>query len=137
VPVRYGRTEASVLSFAREQLHEGVQLARIALRSHESSTFHKHTVTRDTFFVMAGRLTIDLRVGKAEPASAYRCLNASEIMLRNGPGGALVHRVLLDAGHVCVVEPGVVHCAMNLDPDPCHFLCIEGIGEYDFVEADS
>jgi quercetin dioxygenase-like cupin family protein len=46
-----------------------------------------------------------------------------------------VRRFVLDPGDVFVIQPGVVHCAMNLDPEPCHFLCIEGIGEYDFNEA--
>jgi hypothetical protein len=32
-----------------------------------------------------------------------------------------------------VIEPEVVHCASNLDEEPCHFLCIEGIGRYDFL----
>jgi mannose-6-phosphate isomerase-like protein (cupin superfamily) len=124
-----------VLAFQRDQLCEGVHLARIALRQAENSTFHTHTITRDTFFVMAGRLTIEIRVGTLDPSGHYHAVCAprgdgSSVSIRGA-----THRVVLHPGDVCVVEPGVIHCAMNLDPEPCHFLCIEGVGEYDFNEV--
>ena len=131
---RHGRTEASVLSFTREQVCDGVQLARIALRPGESSTFHSHTATRDTFFVMHGQLSIDIRVGSRDPTSLYHAVYVRELEPRQNVGGELVHRLHLTPGDVCIIVPGVVHCASNLTASACHFLCIEGVGAYDFIE---
>jgi mannose-6-phosphate isomerase-like protein (cupin superfamily) len=135
MPKTHGRTEATVLAFQREHVFEGVHLARIGLRQAENSTFHTHTSTRDTFFVMAGRLTVDIRVGDAPPSQQYHVLRVGTSDESNMSVRGTTHRVLLYPGDVCVVEPRVVHCAMNLDSDPCHFLCIEGVGEYDFIEV--
>lgn len=133
---RRGRTEDSVLSFQRDEVFEGVHVARVGLRKGENSTFHHHTQTRDTFFVMAGRLTIDVRVGPGvHPSNNYQLLRASASDRTNMSERGEIHRVVLEPGDVFVIQPGVVHCAMNLDPEPCHFLCIEGIGEYDFNEV--
>ena len=134
---RHGRTEATVLAFQRDRVFEGVHVARIGLRQAENSTFHSHTETRDTFFVMAGRLTIDIRVDASTTVLPYRLLKVGTDSDRSPDRdrSTPIHRLVLHPGDVCVVEPGVVHCAMNLDPEPCHFLCIEGIGEYDFREV--
>jgi mannose-6-phosphate isomerase-like protein (cupin superfamily) len=125
--------ERAVLGFRREALAEGVQLARVALRRGESSLFHHHTRTRDTFYVLSGELVVTLRV--AVGSSGYHLLSAErrEMPGLNGP----VTRVVLGCGDVLVVEPGVVHCAANLAETPCEFLCIEGPGEYDFVQEDA
>jgi quercetin dioxygenase-like cupin family protein len=135
---RHGRTEATVLAFQRDQVFEGVQIARVGLRQAENSTFHSHSLTRDTFFVMAGRLTIEIHVGPGDVSLQYHVLKVSSPdrsnTTRMSERGS-VHRIVLQPGDVCVIEPGVVHCALNLDPEPCHFLCIEGIGEYDFKEV--
>jgi len=135
----HGRTEATVLAFQRDLVHDGVHVARIGLRTAENSTFHAHSTTRDTFYVMAGRLTIDVRIGPESPVQPYRVLRVSRPSdsLDDCEPNAAKHRLVLHPGDVCVVEPGVVHCAMNLDREPCHFLCIEGIGEYDFREVES
>ena len=131
----HGRTERSVLAFQRDPVFAGVHVARIGLRQAENSTFHHHTTTRDTFFVMSGRLTIDIRVDDTGAPSAYKLLCVSSVPEAVTAKRTGLQRVILQPGDVCVIEPGVVHCAMNLDPEPCHFLCIEGIGEYDFKEV--
>ena len=130
----HGRTERTVLAFQRDPVFAGVHVARIGLRQAENSTFHHHTTTRDTFFVMAGRLTIDIRADSSDSPAAYQVLRVSSVPEGTSQRTGL-QRVILQPGDVCVIEPGVVHCAMNLDPEPCHFLCIEGIGEYDFNEV--
>ncbi len=129
-----GRTEDSVLAFQRDRVFDGVHVARVGLRQGENSTFHRHTRTRDTFFVMAGRLTIDVHVG-AQSSNNYHVLKVGVSTQSNMSERGAIHRVVLEPGDVFVIQPGVVHCAMNLDPEPCHFLCIEGIGEYDFNEV--
>jgi len=43
------------------------------------------------------------------------------------------HELRILPGEVLVLEPQVVHCASNLEDAPCRFLCIEGIGRYDFI----
>jgi quercetin dioxygenase-like cupin family protein len=137
---RHGRTEATVLAFQRERVFEGVHIAQVGLRTAENSTFHSHTVTRDTFFVMAGRLTIEIHLRTGDSSLQYHLLKVGSADgsndARMSERGS-VQRIVLSPGDVCVIEPGVVHFAMNLDPEPCHFLCIEGIGEYDFKEVGS
>ena len=175
---RQAEIESSVLGFDRRQVHDGVQLARIGLRKGEASSFHHHTITRDTFFVMGGALTITLHLSadqseraaqasevanrnstlqatrttsSASPSStpsgalgdnaqsagngSYRSLSATPPRIERLGDGREVHRVRLLPGEVFVIEPNVVHCASNLDEEPCHFLCIEGIGSYDFVQT--
>jgi len=126
--------EAKILGFSRERLFEGVHMARVALRKGESSTRHLHTRTRDVFFVMSGRLTITVHVPHARPVQGYRALSSSVDVQQAGDGGA-IHRLLLGPGEVAVIYPGAVHSATNLDAEPCHFLCIEGVGEYDFIQV--
>lgn len=132
---RHERNEASVLHFARERLADGVHVANIALRRGENSLFHVHTETRDTFYVMSGRLTVHVRVAQAAAELGYRGLLSTPPEVVTAADGETTHRVVVLAGEVLVIDPGVVHCAMNLDDDACKFLCIEGVGAYDFVEV--
>lgn len=132
---RHERNEAAVLHFAREKIADDVHVATIALRRGENSLFHVHTETRDTFYVMSGRLTVHVRVGQQAESLGYRGLVASSPEITAGANGETTHRVVVLPGEVLVIDPGVVHCAMNLDDEPCKFLCIEGVGTYDFVEV--
>jgi mannose-6-phosphate isomerase-like protein (cupin superfamily) len=132
---RHERNEASVLHFARDRLSDGVHVANIALRRGENSLFHVHTKTRDTFYVMSGRLTVHVRVAQGADEVGYRGLLSTSPEVMKAPDGELTHRVAVLPGEVLVIDPGVVHCAMNLDDDACKFLCIEGVGSYDFVEV--
>lgn len=130
---RQEEREASVLYFRRDEPFEGVKVARIGLRRGENSSFHLHTVTRDTFYVMAGRLTITIQIGPV-PWPSYRSLAQQPVEVSTLPDGREIHRARLAPGDVFIIEPGTLHCAANLDEADCHFLCIEGIGRYDFVE---
>jgi len=129
--------EASVQSFRREQLGEGVQVAHVTLRKGETSLLHSHTVTRDTFYIVAGCLTLTLYEHENSAASSYRAVSAgsAEPQVREARNGRVL-RFRLQPGETFVIEPGVVHCAANLDDEACSFLCIEGIGAYDFVLAE-
>src|SRR5436190_14109592 len=132
------QNEARVLHFRRELVREGVHIAHVGLRRGESSLFHYHSTTRDTFYVMGGALTVTLMVEQhVEPPTPYRALVGAEVTVARRAGGGEVHKVRLSPGGVLVVEPRVLHCAANVDEAPCHFLCIEGVGAYDFVEADA
>jgi hypothetical protein len=66
---------------------------------------------------------------------SFRAINAGRPEVREATD-AHVLRFRLHPGDVLVIEPGVVHCAANLDDEPCSFLCIEGVGAYDFVLAE-
>lgn len=132
---RHERNEASVLHFVRDRLTDGVHVANIALRRGENSLFHVHSETRDTFYVMSGRLTVHVRVLQDATALGYRGLFSTPAEVVSGADGVQTHRVAILPGEVLVIDPGVVHCAMNLDDDACKFLCIEGVGTYDFVEV--
>ena len=84
---------------------------------------------------MAGRLTLMVYPNGASPDPPYRLVTPIQVVVREGVGGRQVHQVSLAPGDVLVMEPGVVHCAANVDEAPCHFMCIEGIGTYDFIEV--
>jgi mannose-6-phosphate isomerase-like protein (cupin superfamily) len=127
--------EANVLAFTREKLFDGVHMARVALRQGESSLFHRHTRTRDVFFVMKGRLTITIRLPTPERLAAYQSLSSTLYRIDRAHGGEFLHTLLVLPGEVVAIEPGTVHCAANMDEAPCHFVCVEGVGDYDFVEA--
>jgi mannose-6-phosphate isomerase-like protein (cupin superfamily) len=124
--------ERQALSFRRERLTEGVQVAHVAVRQGENSLSHHHSRTRDTFYVMSGQLTVTVHVG-AVPRP-YHVIASRQPMETCDGAGRPVHRVFLGAGEVLVVEPSVVHCAANLHEEVCRFLCIEGVGEYDFIQ---
>lgn len=124
--------ERSVLHFRRERLHEGVQVAHVAVRRGENSLYHHHTRTRDTFYVMSGRLSVTLRIEGG--GTGYHLISKEPPRIEQDVAGRSIHRVTLVPGDVLVVEPGVVHCAANLHEDVCRFLCIEGVGEYDFIQ---
>jgi len=130
--------EASIQSFRRERLGEGVQVAHVTLRRGESSLMHSHTRTRDTFYIVSGCLTLTLYEREDGPNPSHRALNAgsAEVRASETSASARVLRFRLHPGESFVIEPGVVHCAANLDADACSFLCIEGFGAYDFVLAE-
>lgn len=136
--------EASIQSFRRERLSEGVQVAHVTLRRGETSLLHSHTRTRDTFYILAGCLTLTLHEATGTPNPAFHLISAASDTstptrqpndVRETNSGR-THRIRLRPGAVFVIEPGVVHCAANLDDQACSFLCIEGVGEYDFVLAE-
>lgn len=126
--------ERRVLLFRREQLAEGVQMAHVAIRKGENSLLHHHTRTRDTFYVMSGELTVTLHVDDMVTTKPYHAVSSTPVRISHDESGRPIHRVTLVSGDVLVVEPGVVHCAANLRDNVCRFLCIEGVGEYDFIQ---
>jgi len=131
--------EASIQSFRRERLGDGVQVAHVTLRQGESSLLHSHTRTRDTFYIVAGCLTLTLYERADGPSPSFQSIHTAPAethdQTRSAKNGR-VHRFRLVPGSVFVIEPGVVHCAANLDHEACSFLCIEGVGEYDFILAE-
>jgi quercetin dioxygenase-like cupin family protein len=134
-PARHLENEARILHFRRDNVGPGVHVAHVGLRHGESSLPHFHTTTRDTFYVMSGRLTVTVRPDPSR-GPAYRCLCESPPEVQKEQGGRETHKIRLRPGDVLIIEPNVVHCAANVDAEACHFLCVEGIGDYDFIEAD-
>jgi len=129
--------ERSLLGFRREQLADGIQVAHVTARRGENSLLHHHTRTRDTFYVLAGHLTVTLHLpADSIPSHCYNSLCRVTPVISPGRAGQQTHRVQLAAGDVLVIEPGVVHCASNLHDAICRFLCIEGVGDYDFIQED-
>jgi quercetin dioxygenase-like cupin family protein len=127
--------EARIQSFRRERVAEGVQIAHVTLRRGESSLLHSHTMTRDTFYIASGCLTLTVFEDTGTPQPSFQSITARPAEVRK-QGAGRVLRFRLGAGDVLVIEPGVVHCAANLDDEACSFLCIEGVGAYDFVLAE-
>ncbi len=135
--VTAAENERSILGFRRERLAEGVQVAHVAARRGENSLLHYHTRTRDTFYGLSGELTGTLHLASdVIPSSCYQALCASKPSVSPGAAGQHIHRVQLSAGEVLVIQPRVVHCAANLRDEVCRFLCIEGVGDYDFIQQD-
>lgn len=129
--------ESALLGFRREPLADGVQVAHIAARRGENSLLHHHTWTRDTFYVLSGQLTLTLHLpADAIPSSCYHSLCGVKPIVSHAVDRKQLHRVQLGPGDVFVIEPGVVHCASNLHDTICRFLCIEGVGEYDFIQEE-
>lgn len=129
--------EQSILEFRRERLAEGVQVAHVAARKGENSLLHHHTRTRDTFYVLSGQLTVTVYVKDDDnPQGCYHAVAAQPPLVSATVAGQRIHRVVLVPGDVLVIEPGVVHCAANLHDTVCRFLCIEGVGDYDFIQED-
>ena len=129
--------ENRILGFRREQLADGVQVAHVAARRGENSLLHHHTRTRDTFYVLTGQLTVTLHLAADSISSdCYHSLCRVKPIISLGVAGQQTHRVQLAPGDVLVIEPGVVHCASNLHDAVCRFLCIEGVGDYDFIQED-
>jgi quercetin dioxygenase-like cupin family protein len=127
--------ESGVLAFRRECIQEGVHLARIAIRPGETSTPHYHPVTRDVFYVMAGVLTVTVEVPADATTPLYDSLAAAMPKIVPTEAGTQIHTIRLEAGEILAVNPPAVHCTSNAGDEPCSFLCIEGIGEYQFVPA--
>jgi mannose-6-phosphate isomerase-like protein (cupin superfamily) len=129
--------ERTILGFRRETLADGVQVAHVAARRGENSLLHHHTRTRDTFYVLSGELTVTLHLASdAIPSSCYSAVCALKPSVSPGSAGQHIHRVQLLPGEVLVIQPRVVHCAANLRDEVCRFLCIEGVGDYDFIQQD-
>ena len=128
--------ESKLLGFRREQLADGIQVAHVAARRGENSLLHRHTRTSDTFYVLTGQLTVTLYLEpESIPSDCYHVLSKARPVVSPGAAGSRqTHRVQLTAGDVLVIEPGVVHCASILHDAICRFLCIEGVGEYDFIQ---
>jgi quercetin dioxygenase-like cupin family protein len=125
--------ERGVLSFRRENIDEGVHVARVALAPGQTSTFHHHTSTSDTFYVTSGCLSVTIRVDPSHGAPQYRALCANPPRAERLESGHEVLRFDLLPGDVLVVLPHVVHAATNIAESPCGFLCIEGVGPYEFI----
>jgi mannose-6-phosphate isomerase-like protein (cupin superfamily) len=129
--------EGGVLAFRRERLEEGVHLARISIRPGETSTPHYHPTTRDIFYVMSGVLTVAVEVNPDDASPPYRFLCAGDPEVARIEDGKKIHRVRLMPGDILAVNPLAVHCTSNAGETPCSFLCIEGIGDYKFVQVTS
>ena len=137
-PMKDGTTqeaiERGVRGFRRERIEEGVHLARIDVMPGETSTPHYHPSTKDVFYVMSGVLTVAVEVDEgALPPYQTLCARAPESV--DAENGKHVHKIHLQPGDILVINAFAVHCTSNLGDIPCSFLCIEGIGEYKFIQV--
>ena|SRR3990167_2329607 len=132
--------ESKVLYFNRVSLADDVKMATVKLRPGESSLFHFHTQTRDTFYIIAGRLTITLLVDAEQAETGYHAFSQNEFEilqhLQPVPKDKRWEKHFLSAGDSFVIHPNIIHCAANDSDNVCEFLCIEGVGKYDFIEAN-
>ena len=132
--------ESKILYFNRVSLSDDVKMATVKLRPGESSLFHFHTITRDTFYIIAGRLSVTLLVDIDSGVTAYHHFGSHEFEivqhLQPVPKGKRWEKHTLNAGDSFVIHPNTVHCAANDSEQVCEFLCIEGVGAYDFIEAN-
>jgi hypothetical protein len=101
--------EASVQSFRRERLGDGAQVAHVTLRRGESSLLHSHTRTRDTFYIVAGSLTLTLYEDENTPTPSFHALSTGRPEVRERNAGRVL-RFRLQPGEAFVIEPGSPLC---------------------------
>jgi mannose-6-phosphate isomerase-like protein (cupin superfamily) len=85
----------------------GFRINELQISPSQKVPWHYHTNTRDTFYVLEGRLRLFLREPKEE--------------VRLGPG------------ETYTVRPGRPHLVTNGGDSSTTFLVLQGIGEYDYV----
>lgn len=85
----------------------GFRITELTIGPTQHVPWHYHTRTRDTFYVLEGRVRVCLR----DPTEEVR----------------------LGPGETFTVPPGRPHHAVNDAKGSATFLVLQGIGEYDFV----
>lgn len=131
--VKFAAIEDRIAFFHRERLSHDVHEAKIRLRPGQTSEYHFHTVTRDTFYVLEGSLEVRV-VCRQDPTLAYTAVGHVQVTVEEREGRSL-HRLTLRPGDVVVVHPKVVHASANVSDAECGFICLEGPGEYDFIRC--
>jgi mannose-6-phosphate isomerase-like protein (cupin superfamily) len=95
---------------ARHAERPGFRISELQISPTQQVPWHYHTRTRDTFYVLEGRLRLFLRDPKEE--------------VRLGPG------------ETYTVGPGRPHLVTNPGNESATFLVLQGVGEYDYVPLD-
>jgi len=88
----------------------GFRIAELQISPAQEVPWHYHTVARDTFYVLEGRLRIFLRSPDEE--------------------------VFLAPGDTCTVDAGRAHRVTNAGAASATFLILQGPGDHDFVAVD-
>jgi quercetin dioxygenase-like cupin family protein len=89
---------------------DNVQARVFTLAHGDVIPWHYHTESTDHYFVLQGTLSIETR----------------------GPD----QRRVLSVGERYKIPPGTAHCISNQSVADCQFLLIQGVGKYDWHEAD-
>ncbi len=95
---------------ARHAERPGFRISELQISPTQRVPWHYHNNTKDTFYVIEGRLKISLR----EPAE----------------------EVLLGPGETYSVAPRRPHMVANGGAVSATFLVLQGIGDYDYVPLD-
>ena len=82
---------------------------------------------------MSGVLTVAVEVNPNDALPPYALLYAGCPEIAPIENGKEIHTVRLLPGEILAVNPLAVHCTTNAGETPCSFLCIEGVGDYEFV----
>jgi quercetin dioxygenase-like cupin family protein len=125
------QAERKAAAFERTQLTDEVLMARVTLTQGQTSGLHYHTRTRDTFYVLKGVLTVAVAAWQ-QPQPA-RWDSRGRTPQRRQVGERAFDVLDLTPGDVLVLEPGTIHAAANELEEPVEFLCMEGVGAYDFI----
>jgi len=72
--------------------------------------WHHHTQVTDHYYCLEGKVLVETRA----PAT---------------------HRELASGGSTTVTPP-IAHHVSNVSGEPCRFLLVQGVGEYDFVKEE-
>ena len=88
----------------------GFRISELQISTSQFVPWHLHTITRDTFYVLAGVIEVRLR----SPAESVR----------------------LEPGETLTVEEGRPHHVVNAGAGSATFLVMQGIGKYDYVPID-
>lgn len=76
----------------------------------EAIPWHRHTEVSDYYYGLEGVVVVETR----DPAARHE----------------------ISVGRSAAVTPQTVHRVLNPGRQPCRFLLVQGVGQYDFVKAD-
>jgi quercetin dioxygenase-like cupin family protein len=77
----------------------------------ETIPWHRHTQVADHYYGLEGMVVVETR----DPPQRHE----------------------IRAGQTATVTPPTVHSVSNRGEEPCRFLLVQGVGKYDFVQADA
>jgi quercetin dioxygenase-like cupin family protein len=105
------RTDLDVEHRSYHAQRPGFRITELRIGPTQRVPWHRHSHISDTFYVLDGRVRLNLRDPDEE--------------------------IVLEAGQVWgPVSPGRPHLVTNAGEDSATFLVLQGLGDYDFVPLD-
>lgn len=88
-----------------------LRVRMLALAQGQAVPWHYHSQITDTFFCMDGPMAIQTR----NPDNVH----------------------ILQPGGTFAVAPGIAHYVSGVEQQPCRFMLVQGVGEYDYIAIEN